>query len=509
MGISFACHNRRMLTENDKQSCVEATEFVLSEMERFQKLFASGASFPQIFGAGHSSLGEMTAQVKHAETGRQFTCGREGLKAFEKIATILLQGRPDAEDFDKSELTERLGNTFLTFVLADLRRPLDSYIEEWILAAIHYVHSHHRCRTHYLPCVALQIGKEDSYKFGPITFLRKNLFRVKAMRSFQKYEAARSRLSKRAQRNAAPGLEWCWKRSAGSATKSPEEVFEEFARGVDWIATIRIPRCAGTVSEARAEIALRAALASFTLLLQGTEGADLRLGDDPFLPPKTNKLSSIGEGIFRPSSSWKFGVPAVDEGWQQYIASQGKPVVEVMEHLIQQIIDGKTPSFGFQIALRAIRWYADAIRDPNPETQLIKCATAIECLLFPQRGKATATFVIRGALLAQRQGFPMSHWAPIARRLYERRSDVAHGNVESLREAQNESSRAPLEFTRNVVLQFLVFCRQLQPLGARRCGTREDFLDLYRECEGAFHDDIAAIMKQYQLNWKIVPKPPQ
>jgi hypothetical protein len=498
-----------MLAEKDKRNCIVAADFVLLEIERFQKLFASGSSFPQIFGDGHNSLGEFTAKVKHAETGREYTCGQEGLRSFKKIASLALQTRDDAEDFDTSELTQRLQGTFLSFVFADTQRELDSYIEEWIATAIRYVHGRHRTQTHYIPCVALQIGKEDTYSFGPITFLRKSLFRDQATLSFQRYEAARSRLNDRARRNAAPGLQWCWERSADAVMKSPKDTFEEFTKGVDWIAKIRVPRCSNAVSEARAEKALRAALAAITLLLQGTEGAALRLSNDPFLPPKTIKLASIGDGIFRASSSLQFGSPAVEDGWQQYLADKGKPVLDVIEHLLQQIIAGKTSSFGFQIALRAVTWYADAIRDSNVETRLTKCATAIECLLFPEPRRATATFVIRGSLLAQRQGAPMRYWAPIARRLYERRSDVAHGNVESLRGAQDESSRMALEFTRNVVLQFFVFCRQLQPLGTRRVGIKKDFLDLYRECEATFHDEIAAIVNQYGWDWNIVPKPPQ
>lgn len=80
-----------MLPENGKQSCVETAEIVLSKMERFQKLFASGASFPHIFRAGPSPDGELIAQIKHSETGRQFNCGRERLKAFEKIAATFSQ----------------------------------------------------------------------------------------------------------------------------------------------------------------------------------------------------------------------------------------------------------------------------------------------------------------------------------------------------------------------------------------------------------------------------------
>jgi hypothetical protein len=42
--------------------------------------------------------------------------------------------------------------------------------------------------------------------------------------------------------------------------------------------------------------ALRIALSAQTVLLQGTEGAGLRLAADPFPLSRTNKLSSIGKG---------------------------------------------------------------------------------------------------------------------------------------------------------------------------------------------------------------------
>jgi Apea-like HEPN len=494
-----------MLNDEGRLQCIAASEFILSEMDRFQKLFQSKASFTQTFGDDHSSITEFMSKVMHAETGREYTCGGKALKSFRNIASIALAERADAEDFDASGVAERLRDTFLSFVFADVNKPLNDYVERWIEAAIHHVHTRHRRYSHYIPCVALQIGQGDTYSFGPITFSRKSVFREQALSSFKKYEAARNRLSEKARRNAEPGLRWCWERHSAAPSKTPEETFEELTKGVDWIAKVSVPRCAHTVSETRAEAALRATLSSLVLLLHGTEGAGLRLGNDPFTPWKTNTLTSIGEGVFRPSSSWKFGMPTVAEGWQEHIADRAEPILAVIHHLIQQVLDGQTSSFGFQIALRAITWYADAIRDSNVETRLIKCATAIECLIFPERGNATATFVIRGSLLAQRQEQPMSYWAPIAKRLYERRSDVTHGNVDSLRTARNESSHKALEFTRNLILQFLVFCHRLQPLGPRHIGTKKDFVELYRECEANFPDEIATIVNDYGFrHWKIV-----
>jgi hypothetical protein len=315
-------------------------------------------------------------------------------------------------------------------------------------------------------------------------------------------------LSNRARRIAAPGLQWCWERAAEKTPKQPTEAYDQLAEGVEWIAIVSVSRCARSVSETRAESALRLALCGMTLLLPKSEGAGLRLKDDPAEAYQRNKLSSVGRTMkFRPSSSWKFGTPQVEGGWREHIETRAKDVLTVLEHLVTQALAGRELSFGFQVAQRAVTWYADAVRETNIETKLVKCTTAIECLLLAAPRKATAAFVIRGALLAQRQEQPMSHWAPIAKRLYQRRSDTVHGNIDSLHASTKESSVEAMEFTRNVILQFLQFCHMLQPLGLKRVGTKEDFLELYREYEGNFHAEIDAIVKRYRFHWDIVPQP--
>lgn len=495
-----------MLTEAQKQLCVEKAEFVLLEMQRIGELLNSGSRFQDIFGEGPSAMFEFLAKIKHMETEDEYTCGQKAFQVFPELALIALEQRPDAQDFDPKEVTERLRTTFLSFVFKNREGVVADFVEDWLKGALRYVSLRHRSYTHYIPCVALQIGDEDSYRLGAVEFFRKSRVRTEAVDAWTKYEAARDRLSNRARKNAAPGLQWCWDRAAEHSLKSPAEAFDRLTEGVEWIAKIAVPRCASSVSEVRAEAALRLALCGTTLLLPGSEGAGLRLKGDPSIPFQVNKLSSTGSGKkFRPSSSWKFGTPGVAGGWREYIESEAAEVLGVLQHLIEQTLVGRPLSFGFQIALRAITWYADAVRETNIETRLVKCTTAIECLLLPPKRQATAAFVIRGSLLAQRVGLPMSHWAPIARRLYERRGDVVHGNMDSLQSALKESSSESMEFTRNVVLQFLVFCHRLQPLGPKRVGTREDFLDLYHEVEARFHDEIEAMVKKYKFSWSVVP----
>lgn len=497
-----------MLTATQKQVSVEKVEFVLAEIQRFQGLLNETQDFKEVFGEGPGAMFEFMAKIKHEETGREFSCGQKALGIFREVAALGLANEVDAGNFDPQGVTDRLRNTFLSYVLKDLEAPLDSYVERWIADAIVYTSRRHKSYTHYIPCVALQIGDEDTYRFGAIEFSRKNSVRTRAIESLQRYEDARERLSNRAWHNAAPGLQWCWDRAAEKVPKEPAEAFDRLAEGVEWIAVISVPRCAISVSEARAEAALRLALCGMTLLLPRSEGAALRLKDDPAEPYQRNKLSSVGRAAkFRPSSYWKFGAPKVEDGWREHIETMAKDVLTVLEHLIAQALAGRPLSFGFQIAQRAITWYADAVREMNVETKLVKCTTAIECLLLAAPRKATATFVIRGALLAQRQQQPMSHWAPIAKRLYQRRGDTVHGNIDSLDAAIKESSAEAMEFTRNVVLQFLQFCHVLQPLGPKRVGTKDDFLELYRDTEGTFQSEIREIVKRYGFSWDVASPP--
>ena len=495
-----------MFTLSLKDKCEPEVQFIVAEMKRHHLLAQSKASFTERFGENHAALLEFTAKVAHKTTGREFIVGREALRRFRVIAEFVVEVRPDNADWDVSELAEHLRATFLDYFFADGVEDITAVVEPWIEAAGRQVRARHRRYVHYIPSVALQIGDQKSYHFGPIKFTQKSGFFEEFARSMTRYENARERLSERARRNAAPAMQRCWKDRENVSEKTPEKRFKEFTKGTEWIAQIPVRRCARSVSEIRAEAALRIALSSITLLLPGTEGAGLRLVDDPFVPPQTNKLSSPGEGFVRPSSSWQLGGPKTAEGWQEHLEEVAKPVLAKINELIEKTLGGLALSYGDQIAIRAMTWYADAIRDTNIETRLIKCATAVECIVLPDRFDTTATFVIRGSLLAQRQGLPIMHWAAIAKRLYERRSDVAHGNLESLNASRGETTRGALEFSRNAILQFLVFCALPQMRGPNRTGTRQDFIDLYRHLEGGQHSEIKELVSRFRFKgWKAVP----
>jgi len=63
-----------------------------------------------------------------------------------------------------------------------------------------------------------------------------------------------------------------------------------------------------------------------------------------------------------------------------------------------------------------------------------------------------------------------------------------------------------LEFSRNAILQFLVFCALPQMRGPKRTGTRQDFIDLYQHLEGGQHSEVKEIATKFKFKgWKFAP----
>ena len=484
-----------MISESAILKCEADLDFIIAEPESSFLKSQTVEGARSLYLSAQNPIVEAMAKLKHTPTGREFHCGSLALKRLNDIATRLINERDDATDWDATELSDFLKSTLLNYLFAEGVSSSEQIIVPWLEAGLKSVRARHRRFTHYVPCVAVQIGAKDIYTSGAITFKRKALFFDEIGSGIASYERARDRLNSRVFRNSMPDQLDCLKGKGATRPNKAIETFKKFANMMEWVAIIPVKRCDYVVSEKRAEAALRVALSASALLLQGTKGADLRIAGDPFEPWEKGKLSSTGDKMFRPTSSWRFGTPMADQDWPAYLQSVASPVLCVIHELIKQILSGVPLTYGFKLALRAITWYADAVRDTNQETRLIKCTTAIECLVLSSSGTATSSFVIRGAILAQREDLSMIDCAAIASELYKQRSNIAHGNISEIPSKSESTSRA-LAFTRNAVLQFLAICAQLKPLGPHREGTREDFLEYYKQCEARFGVEIEEIKRR-------------
>ncbi len=484
------------IPEDVQTACEQDVSFIEQEIVRLHQLQTSSNSFEAIFGTGVNGILELSATLKHPHNEQECRCGRAALKRFRAIAERLIQARIDAPDWNISTLDDQLRATFLGFMTNENFEDSKGATFAWLQDSVRRVRTRHRKSTHYIPCVALRLGSESSHTFGSVTFLDKSSFFKTHEAGIDSYERARERLSTRAFRNATPSQQECLQNIKGQKRTGATEAFRKFTEGFPWIAVVEVPRCDHSVAEKRADEAVRIALSATKLLLQGSEGAGLRAPDDPVPFNTRQRLSSLDGKMFRTTGSWQFGTPTATTEWSSYIESAAAPVLAVCEELIQQALNGNCRPFAYQIALRAISWYSDAISDVNDETKLIKCVTALECLVLPADRAATASFSIRGALLAQRDELSFEDCVPVAKSLYARRSDIAHGNVEALNAAPAVLTKDALDFVRRATLQFLVFCKQLKPFGLRREGTKEDILELYKRIQESYAARIKTVVAE-------------
>ncbi|HEY5329750.1 MAG TPA: hypothetical protein VIJ79_07705 [Acidobacteriaceae bacterium] len=493
-----------MIADDTKALCLEDVEFITSEIKRLSDLSVHGKSFKEIYGEGHSGVIEFSAVVRDESTGLELRCGRKARNRFRAIASRLIHPLDDARAWNPDALDDYLHSTFLGFMLDESYSHEADRVSAWVEDAIRQVRFQNREAVHYIPCVALGLGDRQTYRFGPITFVKKALFLKENSQAIEFYETARDRLSERARRNASPSQQHCWQASDDSKKIGVLDAFNRFADGMGWIAAVPVGRCDHSLSEERAEIALRICLASMKLLVEGKEGADLRASDDPSQPKAKHRLSNIGRRKFRTTGNIQFGLPTVPADWDTQILLDAGPIVAVCSLLIQQALDGVRRPFAFEIALRSLTWYADAISDLNDETQLIKCVTAIESLVLPTDRAARAAVIIRGSLLAQRPDWEAKRCAALADELYAVRSNLAHGNVELLSSRRPGLNREALDFAKGVICRFFSICSELRPLGANVEGTKAELLHYYFRLYGRFSVQIEEIVTHYDLGkpWK-------
>jgi hypothetical protein len=493
-----------MISENVKMACKEDVDFIQSEIERHCEGRKTIKDFKALYGDGPQGMAEAMASLKHEPSGRELPCGQAALHRLRVIAERMIATFENSAAWNPKVLADRLRHTFLRFMMDDTYAQADDAVSEWLEQTVRYVQRRHRKLLHYLPCVTLNLGKLDKYTFGPLTFVKKAIFFAENSSSIASYELARERLNQRIRRNASPGLQHLWEKTGDRKKIGAVDAFREFADGIDWIAIVSVADCEHSISEQRAETALRIALSAMKLLLPEKDGVHLRVAGDPQLPMRKHRLSSINGKTFRTTGNIRFGSATVTEEWQTRTEIEAAPILAVCHLLVQQALDGISRSLGFQMALRAITWYADAVSDMNQETHLIKCVTAIEALILPPKNATKAAFVIRGALLAKWESFPIDPYASIANKLYLGRSDIAHGNIESLRLNDPKLSHDALEFTRRATLQFLLQCSLMKPLGSTWDGTRQDVLTFYRQLQDLSATEINAIVASHvsKASWK-------
>jgi hypothetical protein len=305
-----------MISEAVTSACLEDVNFIDSEIKRHFEARRTVADFWAFYEKGIKGAADAMATLKHEVSGQERPCGKAALSRFSSISQRLVASFENASAWNSAVLADRFRLTFLRFLTVGTYPQLNEAIRAWLEDGVRHVELRHRSLTHYVPCIALNLGDRETYAFGPISFVKKNIFFANNAASIDSYEGAHERLNERARRNASPGLQHCWERADGRKKTRAVDSFKGFTDGMDWIAIVPVPRCEHFISAERAEAALRVAISAIKLLLPGDEGADLRVADDPRPSMRKHRLSSVNGRMFRATGKIRFGSPRVPEEWE-------------------------------------------------------------------------------------------------------------------------------------------------------------------------------------------------
>lgn len=485
-----------MIPEAVIRETIKDKEFICSEIVRIRMILDESGSFNEAFGEGHTALVNFSSHLRHPETGHDIYCGAEGFRRFATVAARVVGFLPDRTSWDVAALSERLRTTFVS---ALLRGEVDDVtaISDWLTQAVRFNRSRHRKQTHHIPCTAVSIDGKTSYTLIGVTFSLRDAFLQQHTKALHSYENATARLRERGRRNATPSQQKCIADHSKGKKIVATDAFRKFTAGIGSIATVDVPRCDFEVSQARADAAVRIALASIKLLLEDhKQAAAVQHGEDPKPQTQTARLYSSNGKLFRTTGQTIFGGPRVQAQWEEYLDLGAEPILRVCELLVNQELSGTNRPYMYQAALRAITWYADAVSDSNPETSIVKCVTAIEAIVLTDRKIAKAAFVLRGSLLACRPEHPLATSIDFAKQLYAIRSDIAHGNLEALNTSFKSLRIKAIQFSQRAVLNFLAICHNLKPFGAKHSGTRDELRICYGLMQVDNESEVSPLLDQ-------------
>lgn len=393
------------MKKTSKDELVGAVEFVLSEVERLQKILREG---------GLAALPRDDAMHWLPDapgTGAHILCGRA---ATQRIATLAEHAGRSAEVMGQVEARSLDGHvrTLISRRFLGEKRPVTLREVERLLAEAGKLAAAERsARTHFIPCHLVFVQDPPQFAIGPVRFLTKAHFR--------------SRLARRI---------WNSRDYLRGDRRFLRDVIGYYA-SFGWVAEIDIADCDRKTSGARALEVVTRALDCLHLLIGSGHSRKMRVGGPDLTRDLRGSVSANPDGLSYEVSFPTAGQVGFGEGWFTQFEEHWSREFALCALALEAAID---PGLARPLSHRfldAIHWYGEAVRDPNPAARVVKYITALERMLMTEgRNEEIApTIAERVSALCCQRGSIASHeqWRADAQIAYVLRSKLVHGSLSS------------------------------------------------------------------------------
>lgn len=369
----------------------------------------------------------MFAHLNHPTRGILF-CGRVAYDRFEELARRTVKaGSVEAKAFHHPDYVRAFRDAFVE-MFVDLGQPVNqASVAKLINRAKRFASDNVVKFTHHIPCTLFLEKEPNQFTLGPVTFTRVERFFDECGNAVK----------------------------AGSFADRHIRNIREYYGAYGWVASVNVAPCHKTVSKARAERTVDAALDVLRLLVPGYS-QKYRRANAPNTPSKTFELVSNQGGEIQATVHLEAkGAPA-GERWHVWMLNEASEFWDKFERAISALVgDEKTDDLN-QRLLDAVNWFGQAVVENNPAAKVVKYTAALERLTVTghvKPGELEKLIIARVAMLNQdRTDKTQETIRKEIGELYQYRSDLMHGTRSPYDRPVTKVLRSAWEITRWSIL---------------------------------------------------------
>jgi hypothetical protein len=439
---------------NKLQKDIEEIEIILAEISKFSYMSTQELKNCNELWRFHT----FNAFVKGKKVDLIY-----GKKSFECLLNIskryLRTKKEYSENIDINVFIEQLLYKIIERFYVEKRLFSESEVQKIFSSVVRIIKQGQMALTHYIPCVLISGNTPQYFNMGPVKFERIESFLLNHEDELNKtIERIKNENILRRQDYAKyPNLDIDLSDDAGEklAHRLMDGVKKYFTQ-YGWVASVSIPSCDISISEARAQRTIELSLNIFKLFINDTNGYKLRQGHNIFGDlVNTAKLTKDTDDIFKISLTGKTARDVfVEDNWFDLFSKEAvKPYINgiitalntciepMTNHLIQRIIDG-------------LFWFGQAVSERNISVKIIKYMAAIERITITEKSEnITKNVTQRMAILdhlATNERLDICYKKSC--QIYEVRSNLMHGSVSPFDEKLFEIKGYIHEMAKNIIL---------------------------------------------------------
>jgi hypothetical protein len=448
---------------NKEEQNIADVEFIFQEVKRFTLMPPS-----DVIRHMQENRNDLFAMLNMSAGGTLF-CGRAAYDRFGELADRTIKpNSSEAKTFDLRDYVSALRVAFVEQFVEEGKVVNRSSVTILVDRAKQIASKQLVNVTHHIPCVLFYEKEPAVFNVGPVIFTRTEKFFDDIGHAVKAYHESNLKAFADGLRQRRPDL------SAGEVLSEAtgfadmlDGKIRDYYLGYDWIASVTIPPCHASLSKARAEHTVDAALDVLRLFVP-SHPERYRRANAHNAPFETRELvTDSNDHVLVTFRQGGRGAIAGD-GWYAALLED----VGILWHLFEEAINalrvGEKCDELNQRLLDAVNWFGQAVVEPNSAAKVVKYTAALERLTMTRHLESGIEALIIKRVSFLNGGRTDKKADQIEKelgKLYQCRSSLMHGSMSPYSPAVSSVLRIAWEVSRWAILDAAQFFAHVREKG--------------------------------------------